>query len=68
MERLIILLTEEGDLVVDPFVGSGTTAIACKKTKRNYIGIELSTKYCELARKRIKDFDDKSEEICFDKK
>lgn len=53
MERLIILLTEEDDIIVDPFMGSGTTGVACVKTKRNYIGIELSEKYCEEAKKRI---------------
>jgi site-specific DNA-methyltransferase (adenine-specific) len=42
-----------GDLVLDPFLGSGTTAIACIKTGRHYIGIEQSGEYCEIARKRI---------------
>ena len=40
--------------VLDPFIGSGTTAVACKELKRNYIGIELSKEYCDIARKRIK--------------
>jgi site-specific DNA-methyltransferase (adenine-specific) len=53
MERLILLLTDEGDLVVDPFSGSGTTALACIKLNRRFIGIERSEKYCKLANRRI---------------
>ena len=41
--------------VLDPFMGSGTTAVAAVKNGRHYIGIEKSSKYCELARKRIRD-------------
>ena len=40
-------------LVVDPFIGSGTTAIACERLKRKWIGIEIEEKYCEIAAKRI---------------
>jgi DNA modification methylase len=39
--------------VVDPFLGSGTTAIACEQLNRRWIGIEISEKYCEIAAKRI---------------
>ena len=45
----------ENDTVLDPFLGSGTTAIACIKTNRNYIGIEKEPKYVEIANKRIAD-------------
>ena len=45
--------SEVGDIVLDPFLGSGTTAIACEKLQRRWIGIEISKEYCELARKRI---------------
>lgn len=41
------------DIILDPFLGSGTTALACIKTGRRYIGIEKELKYCEIARKRI---------------
>ncbi len=41
------------DLILDPFMGSGSTAIAAKLEGRNYLGIELSKEYCELARRRI---------------
>ncbi len=42
-----------GDLILDPFIGSGTTAVACEKLNRQWIGIEISEKYCEIAAKRI---------------
>ena len=54
--RLIQLYTFEGEIVLDPFLGSGQTAIAAIKTKRHYIGYEINKKYVELAEKRIKDF------------
>lgn len=49
----IISWSNEGDIVLDPFIGSGTTAIAAIKTNRRFIGIDISQEYCELARKRI---------------
>jgi site-specific DNA-methyltransferase (adenine-specific) len=52
-ERIILLTTNEGDNVLDPFMGSGSLAIACLNTKRNYIGFEISPKYFEIAKKRI---------------
>lgn len=51
--RCIKLFTYVGDLVLDPFLGSGTTLIACLETDRRGIGIETDPKYCEIARKRI---------------
>ena len=51
----IISWSNKGDIVLDPFIGSGTTAIACMNTNRNYIGFEISKEYCEIAEKRIKD-------------
>lgn len=52
-QRVIKLYSDVGDIVLDPFLGSGTTAIAAVETNRNFIGIELLEKYAELARKRI---------------
>lgn len=53
MEWLIKRLTNEGDLVLDCFMGSGSTGIACKNTNRNFIGIELDKEYFEIAKRRI---------------
>lgn len=53
MKRIILLTTEEGDLVVDPFAGSGTTGIACAETNRRFIGFELSGKYTDMANDRL---------------
>lgn len=50
---LIETYTEEGDLVVDPFLGSGTTAVACAETNRRFIGGDLSAEYVEMASKRL---------------
>lgn len=54
--RLIQLYTFENDVVLDPFMGSGQTAIAAVKSKRNYIGYDINKEYVSLAEKRIKDF------------
>jgi site-specific DNA-methyltransferase (adenine-specific) len=48
--------TEEGDLVLDPFMGTGTTAVSAKKLGRNYIGFEKQQEYIEVANKRIFDY------------
>ncbi|MFA7164628.1 MAG: site-specific DNA-methyltransferase [Desulfoplanes sp.] len=52
-EYLIKTYTNEGDLVLDSCIGSGTTAIAALNTGRHFIGIEKDARYCEIARKRI---------------
>ena len=44
----------ENGVVLDPFMGSGTTAIVAKKFDRNYIGFELNPKYCQIAENRLK--------------
>lgn len=46
--------TQPSEIVFDPFLGSGTTAVASKQSKRNYIGIELSQKYVDVANERLK--------------
>lgn len=48
--------TNEGDIVLDPFMGSGTTGISCKELGRNFIGIELDEKYYNIAKHRIENY------------
>lgn len=55
MERLIRIYTLPGDTILDPFMGSGTTGVACVNTGRNFIGIELDEDYFQLANKRIEE-------------
>ena len=55
MEYLIKTYTNEGDLVLDNCMGSGTTGVACKNLNRNFIGIELDEKYFKIAKKRIEE-------------
>ena len=50
---LIKTYTNEGELVLDNCIGSGTTAVACKQANRNFIGIELSQEYVDIANKRL---------------
>ena len=51
--KLMLLYSKEGDTIYDPFMGTGTTAIACIREKRNYVGSELSPRYIDWAEKRI---------------
>jgi site-specific DNA-methyltransferase (adenine-specific) len=57
LERVVLATTNEGDLVLDPFLGSGTTAVVAKKLKRKYIGSELDPEYYELAMERLRNTD-----------
>ena len=49
----IKLFTVEGDTVLDPFIGSGTTAVAAKQLGRDYVGIDISDEYCRIAEERV---------------
>lgn len=55
MEWLLKRLTKENDLVLDPFMGSGSTGVACLNTNRRFIGIELDTNYFNIAKQRLQD-------------
>ena len=55
-ETCILLSTNKGDTVLDPFTGSGTTGVACKKLDREFIGVELNSDYAEMSVNRIKAF------------
>lgn len=52
-ERMVLASSNEGDLVLDPFCGSGTTLVAAKKHNRNYIGIDINDRAIEIAQKRL---------------
>lgn len=57
VERIILAGSDEGDLILDPFMGSGTTAVVAKKLKRNYIGYELVEEYIDMANERLRRID-----------
>jgi site-specific DNA-methyltransferase (adenine-specific) len=54
--RLMLIYTNIGDIVLDPFMGSGTTALAAKLTHRHFVGYEISPKYCQIAEERLQKF------------
>jgi DNA modification methylase len=49
----IEISSNENDLVLDPFMGSGSTAVAAKMLKRNFVGFELNAEFCQIANQRI---------------
>jgi len=53
--HLVKLFTTEGALVLDPFIGSGTTAVACIQSKRHYIGFDINSEYVDIANRRAKE-------------
>lgn len=53
VETMLKISTNEGDIILDPFMGSGTTGVACKNLNRNFIGIELDLNYYMIAQERI---------------
>ena len=57
IENLIINSSKENDVVLDCFMGSGTTGVACKKLNRDFIGIEINKDYFNIAKKRIESID-----------
>jgi len=64
-EDHIVSWSNKSDIVFDPFMGSGTTGVACVNLDRNFIGIELDQGYFEIAEKRIKEAQDKRESQLF---
>lgn len=55
LEILITTYTKQGDTILDPFMGSGSTGVACVNTGRNFIGMELDQNYFEIAKQRIEE-------------
>ena len=57
LAKIILASSNEGDTVLDPFAGSGTTSVVAKKLGRNFVGIELNEFYCCLIEKRLANAD-----------
>lgn len=53
LEKIILSSSKEGDIIFDPFVGSGTTCVVSKKLNRKYIGIDIEKKYLDIAIERL---------------
>ena len=68
MYRIILSSTNKGDIILDPFLGSGTTAVVTKKLQRNFIGIEQDKEYVSLAKKRLKQTKVLNDEVVIMKK
>ena len=56
IQQVLLTASNKGDLVLDPFIGSGTTAVVAKALGRNWIGIEKEKKYVDLANRRVIDY------------
>lgn len=55
IKKILLFSSDEGDIVLDPFIGSGQVAIACKMLNRHFLGFEIVKEYYEFAKKRIKE-------------
>lgn len=53
MEYLIKMVSREGAVILDPFMGSGSTGVACKNLGRDFVGIEMTPEYMDIAKARI---------------
>lgn len=61
LERIVLASTNPGDLILDPFMGSGTTGVAALKHGRRFVGIDMESQYVELAEKRLYDASEKKD-------
>ena len=66
IENLVKISSREGDVILDPFVGSGTTCVAAKRLGRKYIGFEINEKYYKIAKDRLQGWNQKNEMNLFD--
>ena len=55
IEPCVLAGSRDGGIILDPFIGSGTTAVVAKKHNRGFIGIELNPEYAEMARRRLEE-------------
>ena len=63
VKNFIINSSNEGDVVIDPFMGSGTTGVACKEIGRNFIGCEINKEYFNTATTRIESTEEENENL-----
>lgn len=63
LKRIVLATSNEGDVVMDPFMGSGTTALVCKKFNRHFVGCDIKKEYVELAQERLSSLPAKLEEF-----
>ena len=54
LERVLLMSTDEGDIVLDPFSGTGTTAVAAKRLGRHYVGLEIDPDYVQISREKLR--------------
>ena len=65
LERLLLMSSDEGDIVLDPFVGTGTTAVAAKKLGRAYIGIDIDANYVEITKEKLRQVNPTTLDGCY---
>jgi site-specific DNA-methyltransferase (adenine-specific) len=65
LERLILMSTDEGDIILDPFIGTGTTAVAAKRLGRKYIGIDIDPQYIKITQKNLKQAEETKINGCY---
>lgn len=65
VKRHLLHTTQPNDIVLDCFMGSGTTAVACKEINRQFIGFEISEKWCKVANERINGIDAAGQQCMF---
>jgi len=65
MERILLIGSKEGDTILDPFMGSGTSGVVAKRLSRNFVGIEIDDRYFEWAEKRIASMNEQSQMLIF---
>ena len=53
IENMVENSTNEGDLIIDPYMGTGTTGVGCKELNRNFIGVDIDEKWVNIAKERI---------------
>ena len=63
LERIVLASTEEGQIVLDPFCGSGTTGVEAVRFGRKFIGIDVSEEYLEISKKRLEKVLNEKEEF-----